>query len=51
MNNVHSKDRTRIAFDRAGTRPALILAGQQHDVAAEVLAPLMVEFFAANVHA
>ena len=38
MNNVRSKDATRVAFDRAGTQPALTLSaarlGRVHDVMA-----------------
>ena len=53
MKKVTSKDGTTIAFDQLGDGPALILVsgafqtleGQGHDVALEVLAPVLIGFF------
>ena len=42
MKTVRSKDGTVIAYDQTGDR---VLEGQTHDVAAEPLAPLLIEFF------
>jgi len=50
VSTVKSNDGTRMAFDRIGSVPPVIpqrrtLAGQEHGVSAEAIAPVLTEFF------